>query len=250
MKPIACEICTVLGPNEDDCSPLPSSAKCTVAKTSRIISAATSAVSVGTLTGSALYSAITSAVDRACQVPTNTGGGVGKFTCTEASVPVATNIKYVQHDIDEFDTAGSLHLKITEANYDSLVWYENAKQALALTVQNSTQNNCKNEQVITMPKCSSTDPSCHETIHHTNDTLCSVGGHYQLIEIDPIGNATRELAFGLEFDKDPSGDILCDFMMGVLNFLEINLNKYAPENIGWEIDLDEKLYELCQQAMH
>lgn len=140
---IGCQVCTVVGPNEDDCSPLPSSLGCTPLTSSTILSFDTSGVTVGTLTGSALYSAITSGIDQVCQVPPNTGGGTGTFTCTEsATATIANNIRFTETVAGEtvWSTEGELTLQITEANYNSLDWYSTNKAVLAAFVQNSTQS--------------------------------------------------------------------------------------------------------------
>lgn len=136
-------MCTVIGPNEDDCSPLPSSLGCTVASTSTILSGDTQGVTVGALTGSALYSAITSGIDQVCQVPVNSGAVTGSFTCTEtATATLATDIRYTAAALGQTDwsTEGDLTLQITEASYDSLEWYASNKEIIALYAQNSTQS--------------------------------------------------------------------------------------------------------------
>ena len=116
-----CQVCTIVGPNEDDCSPLPSSLGCTPEKSSTVLTADTSGVTVGTLTGSALYSAITSGLDQVCQVPPN-NGATSAYTCTEtATATLAPDIIYYDTGVGEaqFKFDGSLTLQVTEANYDN-----------------------------------------------------------------------------------------------------------------------------------
>ena len=137
-----CQVCTIVGPNEDDCSPLPSSLGCTPEKPSTVLTADTSGVAVGTLTGSALYSAITSGLDQVCQVPPN-NGATSAYTCTEtATATLAPDIIYYEKGVGEaqFKFDGSLTLQVTEASYDSLEWYASNKAILAAMAQNSTQS--------------------------------------------------------------------------------------------------------------
>lgn len=134
-------MCTVVGPNEDNCSPLPTSLGCIPEKSSTILSADTSGVTVGTLTGSAFYSAITSAIDQVCEVPPNNGGS-GSFTCTEtATATLAADVKNTAYLPGEtgWSNEGILTLQITEASYDSLEWYATNKAIIAALAQNSTQ---------------------------------------------------------------------------------------------------------------
>lgn len=137
-----CQVCTIVGPNEDNCSPLPSSLSCTPQKSSTVLTADTSGVTVGTLTGSALYSAITSGLDQVCQVPPN-NGATSAYTCTEtATATLAPDVIYYDTGVGEaqFKFDGSLTLQVTEANYDSLEWYATNKAILAAMAQNSTQS--------------------------------------------------------------------------------------------------------------
>ena len=139
---LGCQVCTIVGPNEDDCSPLPSSLGCTPEKPSTVLTADTSGVAVGTLTGSALYSAITSGLDQVCQVPPS-NGATSAYTCTEtATATLAPDIIYYEKGVGEeqFKFDGSLTLQVTEASYDSLEWYASNKAILAAMAQNSTQS--------------------------------------------------------------------------------------------------------------
>lgn len=107
---------------------------CTTAKTS----------TVGTLTGTALCSAITSAIDQVCEVPPNKGS-TGTFSYTEiATATLAGDVQYTARSlaVDEWNDKGVLTLQVTEASYDSLLWYSTSKTILAALAQNSTQGEC------------------------------------------------------------------------------------------------------------
>ncbi|KAF2093594.1 hypothetical protein NA57DRAFT_81096 [Rhizodiscina lignyota] len=248
-----CQLCTVYSPDEADCSPLPSSLGCTPETTSTVLSADTVGVSVGTLTGSALFSAITSAMDRVCEVPASKGQSAttGSFTCDESAIAtLSSNIVYKQPDEDVWDDKGSLTLQFTEASFDSLEWYETNKLVMALFTQNSTQRNCEK---ITAWGQSSTE---HQKRHdippdHIRDTftVCKAGSHFQLIEFDPSSKgATRELSFSLKFQADTQGDIQCHFLEDVLEFIETEFN-VATDTEGYlpdEVKIDDKLLEECE----
>jgi hypothetical protein len=112
-------------------------------KTSTVLTADTSAVTVGTLAGSALFSAITSAINNVCEVPKNTGGATGSFTCREtATATVVSDVKATEEGAlggTEWSDDGILTLQIIEGNYDSIEWYESSKVIIAAFAGNSTQ---------------------------------------------------------------------------------------------------------------
>ncbi|KAL9084424.1 MAG: hypothetical protein Q9165_008062 [Trypethelium subeluteriae] len=244
-----CQRCTVVGPNEDDCEPLPSSLGCTPQSKSTVLSADTSGVTAGTLTGSALFSAITSGIDGLCQVPPNTGGGTGSFTCSESAVAtIASDVHYVSDEAGEksWDFKGELEMQITEGSYDSLVWYEGAKAVIAALAQNSTQGNCQNMTADTV-----NTHNYPNTMGPATFTICNVGSHFQIVEFDPTNKGpAREISFDLKFQRDSSEDFICQFLENVVEFIEVAVNVETDTEtaIPEEIKIDEKLLDACKGA--
>nr|POE94485.1 hypothetical protein CFP56_16725 [Quercus suber] len=241
-----CQVCTVVGPNEDECSPLPSSLGCTVAKTTTILSADTSGVQVGTLTGAALSSAITSAIDQVCEIPPGSGQPTGTYSCIEtATATLATDVLHTEISGAQtlWSTNAELTLQITEANYDSLEWYASSKAIIAAFAQNSTQ--------ISGDEQNPTDPTSFiPTEISQTMTICKVGSNFQLIEVDPIsGAATRELSFSLRYKDEATGSILCQFLEDVIEFIEatVNIITDTEEAIPEELVVDQELLDSCEK---
>jgi hypothetical protein len=137
---------------------MPSSFGCIPQTPYTVISGDTSGETLGTLAGSAYFSALTSAMDQVCEIPP-TEGATGTYTCTEnATGVVASNILYTQK-VDAEDYVwlndGILELKVTEASYNSFQWYTINKIAIAAYAVNSTQGKyfqfLKESMIKTLP---------------------------------------------------------------------------------------------------
>ncbi|MCJ1228862.1 hypothetical protein MMC12_005525 [Toensbergia leucococca] len=169
----------------------------------------TSGVSVGTLTETALFSAITSGIDSVCQILKHTGGVTGSFTCTEtATATIAMNIKY--EDFGPFE-----HGEPQFNNSDN-------KAIAAAFAQEFTQV---------------------ETI-----SLYNAGSNFQLIEVDPASNSARELSFSLQFHLDSKRDFFCDWLTDAADFVEaaVNVETNTEVAVPGGLKVDQKLLEACQ----
>lgn len=80
-------------------------------------------------------------------------------------------------------------------------------------------------------------------------TICKVGSSFQLIEVDPYSNTpARELSFDLQFQADTNGDIFCEFLEGVVEFIETVVNVETDTEVAApaELEVDEKLLAACE----
>lgn len=83
-------------------------------------------------------------------------------------------------------------------------------------------------------------------------SICKVGSNFQLIEIDPMSNSsTSELSFNLRFQANTDGDIICQFLIDLLDFIEtvVNVETDTEELEPDELKIDDELLKLCQNSV-
>lgn len=128
-----CQVCTRVVNNEDSCS----SMKNCIVQTGKVtIEAGTSSVHVGTLTGSALYTSVSSALDKICPTPTSSG-----FTSCKTDTVSIGKIPYVSLAFLSRD--GELQVSVESSKYN-VTSIRNAliKAAAAGAQQAATGKNC------------------------------------------------------------------------------------------------------------
>jgi hypothetical protein len=61
-------------------------------------------------------------------------------------------------------------------------------------------------------------------------------------------SSARELAFNLRYQEGTDSDIACEFIEGVLEFLEVELNVFTDTEfaIPEELGIDEALLNSCE----
>ncbi|KAI1774984.1 hypothetical protein F4818DRAFT_441806 [Hypoxylon cercidicola] len=103
-----CQVCTRVVNNEDSCH---SMKDCIVQAGKVTIEAGTSSVHVGTLTGSALYTSVSSALDKICPTPTSSG-----FTSCKTDPVSIGKIPYVSLDFLSRDS--KLQVSVESSKYN------------------------------------------------------------------------------------------------------------------------------------
>ena len=67
--------------------------------------------------------------------------------------------------------------------------------------------------------------------------------------MDPASTSpARELSFSLKFQADTQGDIFCQFLEDVIEFIEaaVNIATDSEAAIPGELEVDQKLLEACK----
>lgn len=216
--------------------------------------AGTSPVHVGTLTGDALYTSVSSALEQICPTAAPTG-----FTgCTIDTVTVP-DIRYVDGDSLE---EGELTVKVPSSSYNLTTLRDAMIHSAALAAQNSAQgNNCyKQKYEISVAKRDSS-PSPWAPSSWLPSFLAKREGFFPEPEEGTFCNAasfagveywgpwrdiatpaaTDHLYAELGFIVAPGGDFLCDFLdllLGVLGVVQ-------PEFIVDEIPLAGAIAATC-----
>lgn len=129
----SCKICTLVENNEDSCTTI---SACYAE--SATVQVGSSPVHVGTLTGTALYTSISSALNKLCPSVTQTS----RFTkCSTDSIPIK-DIDYIN---GETLAQGELIVRVEASQYNATYLPEAMINSAALTANTSaTGNNCYN----------------------------------------------------------------------------------------------------------
>lgn len=128
-----CQVCTRVVNNEDSCH----SMKDCIVQTGKVtIEAGTSSVHVGTLTGSALYTSVSSALDKICPTPTGSG-----FTgCATDTVSIG-DVPYVE--LGSLARDGELQVSVESSKYNVTSIRDALIKAAAAAAQHAaTGKNC------------------------------------------------------------------------------------------------------------
>lgn len=79
--------------------------------------------------------------------------------------------------------------------------------------------------------------------------ICQAGSNFQLIEVDTASAApARELSFDLRFQAGTEGDIVCEFLEDVIEFIETTVaaETDTEATIPEEVKIDQKLLDACE----
>ncbi|KAI1378364.1 hypothetical protein F4677DRAFT_443576 [Hypoxylon crocopeplum] len=137
-----CQVCTRVVNNENSCH----SMKNCIVQTGKVtIEAGTSSVHVGTLTGAALYTSVSSALDKICPTPTSSG-----FTSCETDTVSIGKIPYVE--LDYLSRDGELQVSVESSKYNvTSVRKALIKAAAAAAQHAATGKNCYEQEYAIGP---------------------------------------------------------------------------------------------------
>ncbi|KAI1077766.1 hypothetical protein F5B20DRAFT_550310 [Whalleya microplaca] len=244
-----CQVCTRVVNNEGSCS----SMKNCIVQTGKVtIEAGTSSVHVGTLTGSALYTSVSSALDKICPTPTKSG-----FTSCKTDTVSIGKIPYVSMDYLSRD--GELQVSVESSKYNvTSIRNGLIKAAAAAAQQAATGKNCyeqKYEVGLLTHKRSWTSwlpefmrrgdiqPPQQEKATWCN-TVGFSGPHYYnpywMLQSEP--GATDYMDVHFQFHEKSGGDFDCAILeaaAGALAFL-------GPEFAIGDIGIEEGIGILCE----
>ncbi|KAF7960372.1 hypothetical protein EAE96_000055 [Botrytis aclada] len=242
----SCQICTPVENNEDSCTTI---SGCYPESATATVQVGSSPVHVGTLTGTALYTSISSALNKLCPSVTQTSS----FTACSTDSITIKDIDYINN---EALAQGELIVRVEASQYNATSLRDAMINSAALTANTSaTRNNCYNatyyaeelrKRVIWTPR----------GIHHPNRVeehinVCNAaqfaGVQYfgQYWRTAPLPGATAYIDANWEFTTGPGGDFICEFLQDLTDALIA----IEPEFALGEIELGEELCAVCEAAI-
>ncbi|KAL8737159.1 MAG: hypothetical protein Q9181_001977 [Wetmoreana brouardii] len=249
-----CQVCTpVVKWEEQTCTSLPG---CIIQTGAVTVQAGSSPVYVGTLTGSELYTSVSSALEKLCPSVTQTGSIT---TCETDSVRIQ-DIPYMDEQKDYND--GELVVSVESSQYNLTSLRDAMIKTAALSAQNAaTGKNCYDQKYHDIEKRSDEGfsrwiPGLFARSYYeppplvTNDaTWCDTVGfagvnYYNPYWRDqPSPGATDWIDARWAFHKPPEGEFACDLLMLAVDALAV----VAPEFAVGEVELGEAIDVICKE---
>lgn len=186
---------------------------------------------VGTLTGTALYTSISSALDKIC--PTATGNWV---SCSTGTVP----IKKIDYVSDDYLKQGELVVSVQSSSYNTTKLRDAMIKSAALTAQSSANGtNCYD---AVHEVCGDRPPCAPETIK-----LCNAAGFAGVQYYDGQKTGAAMWLDALwEFEVDSGGAFICEVFLEALDALLITV---APEFAVGDTMIGDMLLSACEDSM-
>lgn len=254
-----CQICTQVNANEDNCSTMTS---CMPKKAQATVQAGRSPVHVGTLTGSALSTSISSAISKLCPTPSKQGAAT---TCSTDTVKIG-HIDYVEDGMLAQD--GTLDVKVDASWYNETGLRKAMIDSAALTAMLATQTpkNCytskydieswgkrKRTPLALAHRFLGMDIRDHPHPIPINDgpTWCNTVGfagvqyYNQFWRLQQTAGATDWIDASWSFHAGPGGDFACDFLGDLTDALIV----VQPEFAVGDVELGEAIRVGCEKAM-
>ena len=246
-----CQVCTPYAIDEADCTTIPN---CTPQAAAATVQAGTSPVHVGTLTGSALYTSVSSALESLC--PPVTGTTVQ--SCVETDQVTIRGIDYVEDD--ELQRDGEFIVKVASSSYNYTSLRDAMINSAATTAQYSAAGkNCYNMSYVQFEgKKRDLESSLPlvERLVGGDDVItldmyvCNAGAFAGVQYFDPYWRdqptpgASDYLDVEFSFQVGPGGQFLCDFIEALTDALALVEPEFAVE----DVELGEELQAICQSA--
>ncbi|KAF3014011.1 hypothetical protein E8E14_009851 [Neopestalotiopsis sp. 37M] len=245
-----CQVCTQVVNNEDSCSSLDNCIKQTGQVT---IEAGTSSVHVGTLTGDALYTSVSSALDKICPTPTDSGFASCKTDTVSIGKIPYVSAEYLAHD-------GELQVSVESSTYNVTSIRNALIMAAAKAAQQAaTDKNCYEQKYLVGPlgkrgwsswlpgflQRSDIQPPQEEKGTWCN-TVGFSGPHYYnpYWKLQENPGATDYMDVHFQFHESSGGDFDCAILEGAAGALAV----IAPEFAIGDVGLEEAIGILCEGA--
>jgi hypothetical protein len=261
-----CLVCSQYAENGENCSSmkdcLPQTAQVTV-------QAGSSPVHVGTLTGTALYTSVSSALEKLCPPVSQTGSATA---CKTDSVNIK-GIDYVS-PISNSMVEGELVVNVKASKYNVTSLRDAMIKSAALTAQNSASGkNCYKENYTVFGKKRwwhpasmgltsrwyNLDPSETRALEARDrfvptqqfKTFCNAGGfagvqyYSEYWRVAQNAGAAAYLDAGWNFEAGSGGDFACDFLQGLVTALGV----IRPQFTVGGIELGSAIDAVCSDAM-
>lgn len=246
-----CQVCTPVVNNEDECSSIKN---CVVQTGAVTIEAGSSSVHVGTMTGSALYTGISKALESLCPSVTQTKSMTGCSTDTAK----VKNVPFVDAG---FLAEGTIDVKVGSSAYNVTSLRDAMIRSAALAAMHSASGkNCYSVQYDTevyrkrddeswlsgiVPAIFKRDHPYPES-HH--GTFCNMAAFAGVQYYDPwwrLGPPGPSDYIDVEysFDSGGGGDFACDLLTGLVDAFAI----VQPEFAVGDIELGEAINVICKE---
>lgn len=252
----ACMVCTPLGINEDNCQPI---TNCIAQAAVATVTVGSAPVHVGTLTGTALYTSVSKALESLCPPVTQTTTSTQCLETGEASIG---GVSYVGSD--EMLGSGSLVIKVPESGYNVTSMRDAMIASIALSMQASASGkNCFNVTYMVeqlkrrdgvlgyvddvrnlfglMEERDHPHPT-KESKGMCNGAYFHTANYYNLFwRTAPQPGPTDFINALFTFEASNSEDFLCEFM----DMLVDGLTLLAPEFAVGDVGIEEGIDALC-----
>ncbi|KAK7981289.1 fungal specific transcription factor domain-containing protein [Apiospora arundinis] len=246
-----CQVCTRVVNNEDSCSSIKD---CVIQTGAVTLEAGSSSVHVGTVTGTALYTGVSSALEKICPTPTK-----GGFTACKTDSASIGKVPYVEGGFLAKD--GEIVVSVESSKYnDTKIRGALIKTAAAAAQKAAAGKNCYEAHYeIEELKRRWWDPSPlvyrllgrdHPHPEPEKATWCNsvgfAGPHYYnpWWKLQSQPGATDYMDVHFEFHKGSGGDFDCEFLQGLVDAFAFVQPEFAVGDIG----LGEAIKVLCDCA--
>ena len=253
-----CQVCTPYAANGADCSSITG---CVIQTPQATVEVGSSQVHVGTLTSSALYTSISSALTKLCPTVTQTT----EMTSCETGTVTIPNIPFSEGGV--LNENGELVVKVEASQYNVTSLRDAMINSAALTAENSAVgSNCytshfeapplgKRDYFLTPWKLSrrwlGLEAREHPVLEPSEAHWCNAatfaGVQYfgEYARLQPSLSPTDYLDVNWDF-KVKGGDFTCEFIQGLIDALVA----VAPEFAVGEVELGEAVGAACTLAMN
>lgn len=254
-----CQGCTQVGFNAPNCTPVP---KCIPISAEVTVQAGSSPVHIGTLTGTALYTSVSSALEKLCPAVTQTKSST---VCETGSVTVP-NIEYVSDE--SLDSDGELVIKVAASLYNSTTLRDAMIKSAALTAQKGSEqtSSCSNQTYTTLMKRDRRplsriygrmsgafagyirdrpEPVVQKGLFCNTAAFAGVGYFSAEWRQQQQPGAEAYIDATWDFQAAPGGDFLCDF----IEDLEVGLAVVAPEFVAGDLATVPEIQAFCGGAL-
>lgn len=243
-----CQVCTRVVNNEDSCSKIKN---CIVQTGAVTLEAGSSSVHVGTVTGTALYTGVSKALEKICPTPTSNSWAA----CKTNSASIG-GVPYVEAGFLAKD--GEIVVSVESSKYNNT----KVRSALIKTAAAAAQNAAKGKNCYTahydveMLKARRWwDPLAlfardHPYPEPESATWCNsvgfAGVHYYnpWWKLQSQPGATDYMDVHYEFHKSPGGDFACEILQAAVDAFAFVQPEFAVGDIG----LGEAIDILCDCA--
>ena len=258
----ACHVCTRYAVNEDSCTSIPN---CLKELAQATVHAGSSPVRVGTLTSTALSSAISSALDQICPSVT----GTAAIGCQTKSIDIE-HIDYKDFE-GVINHSGSLSVQVQYSSYNDSGIRKAMIESAALTAMNgATGKNCYQDTPVMepvkrslfaralsyvpesfvpktlLPRLGGEGPPIEEHVTWCN-TVSFAGVQYygEFARLAQTLGTTDELDAEWTFHEDSGDAFDCEFLGELID----GLAALAPEFVGEDVALGEEIQATCEAVM-
>jgi hypothetical protein len=250
-----CQVCTPVVNNEDECSIMKN---CVVMTGAATVVAGTSPVHVGTVTGSALYTGVSKALETLCPSVTKAGE---MTSCDEESTAKIKDVPYV--DSGFLSTGGEIDVKVASGSYNLTSLRDAMIKSAALTAMHAAEKKCYTADYETEAMKKRDDESWWskllpavvkrgdrmEPTRVDDVTWCNTIQYVSVNYYDPWwrevnAGATDHIDVNLSFKTDGDGAFACELLEGLAD----GLIAVAPEFAVGELELGEAIDIACEKA--